>query len=98
MSDDNVYLFVPNLIGKQIVSIFMTRAIFHWPDSLESILILFSVSESVVQCTFIFFIYFSIWVFFHEHSRFTGQQGKGRLSPLLLSTTSTRNISRAIAG
>ena len=58
MSDDNVYLFVPNLIGKQIVSIFMTRAIFHWPDSLESILILFSVSESVVQCTFIFLYIF----------------------------------------
>ena len=25
-------------------------------------------------------IFFSIWVFFHEHSRFTGQQGKGRVS------------------
>ena len=28
---------------------------------------------------------FSIWVFFHEHSRFTGQQGKGEsiyLTPL----------------
>ena len=24
-----------------------------------------------------FFFFFSIWVFFHEHSRFTGQQGKG---------------------
>ena len=23
-----------------------------------------------------FFFFFSIWVFFHEHSRFTGQQGK----------------------
>ena len=30
-------------------------------------------------------IFFSIWVFFHEHLRFTGQQGKGEaisLSPL----------------
>ena len=30
-------------------------------------------------------IFFSIWVFFHEHSRFTGQQGKGEgiyLTPL----------------
>ena len=30
-------------------------------------------------------IFFSIWVFFHEHSRFTGQQGKGEgicLAPL----------------
>ena len=29
--------------------------------------------------------FFSIWVFFHEHSRFTGQQGKGEgiyLTPL----------------
>ena len=24
------------------------------------------------------FFYFPVWVFFHEHSRFTGQQGKGR--------------------
>ena len=32
-----------------------------------------------------FFFFFSIWVFFHEHSRFTGQQGKGEgiyLTPL----------------
>ena len=30
-------------------------------------------------------VFFSIWVFFHEHSRFTGQQGKGEavsLTPL----------------
>ena len=34
---------------------------------------------------FFFFFFFSIWVFFHEHSRFTGQQGKGEgifLTPL----------------
>ena len=32
-----------------------------------------------------YFIFFSTWVFFHEHSRFTGQQGKGEgiyLTPL----------------
>ena len=31
------------------------------------------------------YIFFSIWVFFHKHSRFTGQQGKGEgiyLTPL----------------
>ena len=31
--------------------------------------------------------FFYIWVFFHEHSRFIGQQGKGEavsLSPILL--------------
>ena len=26
------------------------------------------------------YIFFSIWVSFHEHSRFTGQQGRGRVS------------------
>ena len=26
----------------------------------------------------LFFFFFSIWVFFHEHLRFTGQQGKGK--------------------
>ena len=34
---------------------------------------------------YFFFFFFSIWVFFHEHSRFTGQQGKGEgiyLTPL----------------
>ena len=41
--------------------------------------------------------FFSIWVFFHEHSRFTGQHGRGRLFLSLLSITSTRlYISRAI--
>ena len=32
--------------------------------------------ESVIT----FFFFFSVWVFFHEHSRFTGQQGRGRVS------------------
>ena len=37
--------------------------------------------------SFLFFFFFVgfFWVFFHEHSRFTGQQGKGEaifLSPL----------------
>ena len=27
-------------------------------------------------------LFFSIWVFFHEHSRFTGQQGKGEATSL----------------
>ena len=34
---------------------------------------------------YFFFFFFSIWIFFHEHSRFTGQQGKGEgiyLTPL----------------
>ena len=33
----------------------------------------------------LFFSFFSMWVFFHKHSRFTGQQGKGEgiyLTPL----------------
>ena len=29
------------------------------------------------KCVLIILIFFSIWVFFHGHSRFTGQQGKG---------------------
>ena len=44
--------------------------------------------------------FFSIWVFFHEHSRFTGQQGKGQvicLTPLYHYYPLCRhwNISRA---
>ena len=30
----------------------------------------------------VFFFFFSIWVFFHGHSRFTGQQGKGEATSL----------------
>ena len=52
MSDDNVYLFVPNIIGKEVVSIFITGAVFSRPEVLESILILFSVFESILQFTF----------------------------------------------
>ena len=49
-----------------------------------------------------FFFFFSIWVFFHEHSRFTGQQGKGEgiyLTPLYHFHPLHRHldISRAIA-
>ena len=50
----------------------------------------------------VFFFFFSIWVFFHEHSRFTGQQGKGEgiyLTPLCHFHPLHRHldISRAIA-
>ena len=49
-----------------------------------------------------FFCFFSIWVFFHERSRFTGQQGKGKgiyLTPLYHFHPLHRHldISRAIA-
>ena len=50
-----------------------------------------------------FFFFFSICVFFHEHSRFTGQQGKGEaisLNPLYNFHWLHRHldISRAITG
>ena len=49
-----------------------------------------------------FYFFFSIWVFFHEHSRFPGQQGKGEgiyLTPLYNFHPLHRHldISRAIA-
>ena len=49
-----------------------------------------------------FLFFFSIWVFFHEHSLFTGQQGKGEgifLTPLYHFHPLHRHldISRAIA-
>ena len=47
----------------------------------------------VVLVVVLFFLFFAfIWVFFHEHSRFTGQQGMGEaisLSPLYLFTCFT---------
>ena len=42
-------------------------------------------SNTFIRLLNFFFFFFSIWVFFHEHSRFTGQQGKGEgiyLTPL----------------
>ena len=30
------------------------------------------------------FFFFTIWVSFHEHSQFTGQQGKGKAIPIIL--------------
>ena len=44
-----------------------------------------SASQVPTMMSFFFFFFFSIWVFFHEHSQFTGQQGKGEgiyLTPL----------------
>ena len=42
-------------------------------------------SHIYMRSCFLFVYFFSIWVFFQEHSRFTGQQGKGKavsLGPL----------------
>ena len=42
-------------------------------------------SQKSIRSIAVGLIFFSIWVFFHEHSRFTGQQGKGEgisLTPL----------------
>ena len=46
---------------------------------------LFCQNLMVALNVFVFLFFFSIWVFFHKHSRFTGQQGKGEgiyLTPL----------------
>ena len=43
------------------------------------------IDKILIVLSFFYFLFFSIWVFFHEHSRFTGQQGKGEgiyLTPL----------------
>ena len=37
-------------------------------------------------------LFFSIWVFFHVHSRFTGQQGKGLLSTTSIRLTDTKTL------
>ena len=45
----------------------------------------FRKSQSFFNKKVLLKFFFSIWVFFHEHSRFTGQQGKGEgiyLTPL----------------
>ena len=54
------------------------------------------------RCLFYIVCFFSIWVFFHEHLRFTGQQGKGEgiyLTRLYHTQPvhSNLNISRAIS-
>ena len=53
----------------------------HKPGSLHvkcfSKKLLVSDNLAVLSNAIIIIIFFSIWVFFHEHSRFTGQQGKG---------------------
>ena len=34
-------------------------------------------NKNFISFVYIMKDFFSVWVFFHEHSRFTGQQGKG---------------------
>ena len=56
----------------------------------------------ILSFFFFFFFFFSIWVLFHEHSQFTGEQGKGEgiyLTPLYHFHPLHRHldISRAIA-
>ena len=53
--------------------------LFGVAENIKSLLL-----NSMGKYIYIYF-FFSIWVFFHEHSRFTGQQGKGEgiyLTPL----------------
>ena len=50
-----------------------------------SLIMEFQVRYLALFLLFSVIFFFSIWVFFHEHSRFTGQQGKGEgiyLTPL----------------
>ena len=54
------------------------------PMMLQLILMVFT-TLFVLLRSMRFFFFFSIWILFHEHSRFTGQQGKGEgiyLTPL----------------
>ena len=44
-----------------------------------------AIAKTVTELKITLQFFFSIWVFFHEHSQFTGQQGKGEaisLTPL----------------
>ena len=66
----------------------------------SKLIMLYTVRSEILRS--FFFYFFSIWVFFHEHSRFTGQQGKGEgnyLTPLYHFHPLHRHldISRAIA-
>ena len=71
---------------KKIFSITkeMSVSLQHFPVSLEKIFDII-VSHTFRVITLSCWFFFSIWVFFHEHSRITGLQGKGEgisLSPL----------------
>ena len=54
-------------------------------DHVKTLTDLSKILDCVDNILFFSFFFFSIWVFFHERSRFTGQQGKGEgiyLTPL----------------
>ena len=44
--------------------------------------LLFNFDHAITMFIFFCIYFFSIWVFFHEHSRITGLQGKGENIPL----------------
>ena len=70
-----VFTVVTNVPGKFHINIISTRIYITKRNCRAK-------NNSLV--IFLFFFFF-IWVFFHEHSRFTGQQGKGKgiyLTPL----------------
>ena len=53
-------------------------------EKIFKLVMMMAIMMMMIIVMMLFFL-FSIWVFFHEHSRFTGQQGKGgaiTLTPL----------------
>ena len=56
--------------GNQFLVLFNFQRILSKKDSPKITMLIWTNFDS-------FAFFFSIWVFFHEHSRFTGQQGNG---------------------
>ena len=72
----------PKIVKKLIMNLDLSKA--SGPDFVPVVVL----KNCELELSYIlakFFFFFSILVFFHEHSRFTGQQGKGEgiyLTPL----------------
>ena len=63
---------------------FILRMLSSFIETTSPIITLYTIiSFSFLSFLFFFLFFFSIRVFFHEHSQFTGQQGKGNDTTLI---------------
>ena len=74
-------VFSPKLISpvvsfSRIFSVHQEHVFSGTPESL--LFIFFTAKCQARMYSLYFFFIFSIWLFFHEHSRITGLQGKGK--------------------
>ena len=87
---DNSRIGQPYFIFYLFIYLFILYTLFQFGLTIAPIQNTALSNAKYNNALYIYIFFFSIWVFFHEHSRITGLQGKGEGISLTPHSTSTR--------